>query len=161
MIEDYINHAIRQIEQIERRILNDEIIPHCEKVFSIYEPHTEWISKGKLKSPVELGLKTCIMEDQFGFILHHKVMEKEMDVNIAVPMVKETKKRFKNFIGCSFDKGFYSKNNKITLQEQLEEVILPKKGRLNKQEIKEENSKNYITHRHQHSAVAYLHDVDR
>jgi hypothetical protein len=167
MIDDYINHAIRQIDQIRRRVLQEEKIPHSEKIFSIYEPHTEWVSKGKLKAPVELGLKTCIMEDQFGFILHHRVMEKEMDVNITIPMVQETKKRFKNFIGCSFDKGFYSKANKLALQEQLEEIVLPKKGRLNKQEAEEECNKDYRKRRHQHSAVESginaleIHGLDR
>lgn len=43
----YINHANRQIDQIRRRVLQDEKIPHNEKVFSVFEPHTDWISKGK------------------------------------------------------------------------------------------------------------------
>ena len=43
-IEAYIQHAERQIDQIYRRIVLDETIPHAEKVFSIFEPHTEWIS---------------------------------------------------------------------------------------------------------------------
>ena len=46
-IEKYLVHALRQIDQIERRVINDETIPHNEKVFSIFEEHTEWISKGK------------------------------------------------------------------------------------------------------------------
>jgi len=129
------------------------IIPHHEKVFSIFAPHTEWISKGKLKAPVELGLRVCVMEDQFGFILHHRVMEKESDVHIAIPMVKETKERFPHFIACSYDKGFYSRDNKAGLKEALDTVILPKKGRLNKQEKQEESHPDYIKRRHQHAAV--------
>jgi hypothetical protein len=72
-IEQYIAHAERQIDQIRRRAINDETIPHHEKVFSIFEPHTEWISKVKARVPQELGLKVCILEDQYGFILHHQV----------------------------------------------------------------------------------------
>ena len=60
----FLNHARRQIDQIERRVLWGETIPHGEKVFSLFEPHTEWISKGKAGVPVELGLNTCILEDQ-------------------------------------------------------------------------------------------------
>lgn len=153
MIADYIHHANRQIDQISRRVLDGEIIPHSEKVFSLFEPHTEWISKGKAKAPVELGLRVCIMEDQFGFVLHHRVMEKEADVHIAIPMVKETKERFPNFIACSYDKGFYSKDNKAALKEELNTVILPKKGRLNKQEKEEESNPDYIKRRYQHAAV--------
>jgi hypothetical protein len=43
-------------------------------VFSLFEGHTEWINKGKAGVPVELGLRVCILEDQNGFILHHRVM---------------------------------------------------------------------------------------
>jgi hypothetical protein len=60
IIRGYIVHAERQIDQIERRVIHGEIIPHDEKVFSIFEPHTEWISKGKAGVPVELGLRVCI-----------------------------------------------------------------------------------------------------
>ena len=62
--------------QIERRVLNDEIIPSKEKIYSIFQPHTEWVSKGKAGVLVELGVKVCIMEDQYQFILHYQVMEK-------------------------------------------------------------------------------------
>ncbi len=167
MISNYMRHANRQIDQIRLRVLDGEIIPHNEKVFSLFEPHTEWISKGKVKAPVELGLRVCIMSDQFGFVLHHRVMEKEADVQIAVPMVTETKARFSNFIACSYDKGFYSKENKEALNEELDTVTLSKKGRLNKQEKEEENSPEYIKRRHQHSAVESdinaleIHGLDR
>jgi len=40
-IHHYIQHAERQIDQIDRRVLKGETIPHAEKVFSIFEEHTE------------------------------------------------------------------------------------------------------------------------
>ena len=69
-LENYIEHGLRQIDQIERRIFKGEKIPHDEKVFSIFEPQTEWISKGKSGVSQELGLKVAIVEDQYQFILH-------------------------------------------------------------------------------------------
>ena len=86
----FIQHAHRQIDQIQRRVLQGETIPHDEKVFSLFEPHTEWISKGKAGVPVELGLNVCILEDHYGYLLHHRVMQGETDETVAVPMVKET-----------------------------------------------------------------------
>ena len=56
-----------------RRLLQGERIPHQEKVFSIFEP-TRWISKGKAGRPVELGVAVCVVEDQYQFILHHKLL---------------------------------------------------------------------------------------
>ena len=46
-LQTYINYALWQIDLIKRRVLEDEKIPHKDKIFSIFEPHTEWISKGK------------------------------------------------------------------------------------------------------------------
>ena len=43
----FSQHADRQIDQIKRRVIEGEKIPHAEKVFSLFQPHTEWISKGK------------------------------------------------------------------------------------------------------------------
>ncbi len=110
-IENYIQHATREIDQIERRVIKGETIPHAEKVFFLFEPHTEWISKGKAGVPVELGVRVCILEDQHQFILHHHVMEKQTDDQIAVDMVTEAKKRFPGLNACSFDKGFHSPAN--------------------------------------------------
>jgi len=90
-IAGFVAHAVRQIDQIKRRVLQGETIPHHEKVFSLFEPHTEWIVKGKAGVPMELGLRVCILEDEHQFILHHRVMEKETDDKIAIPIIQETK----------------------------------------------------------------------
>jgi len=103
-IKKYIAHGERQIDQIRRRVVEGETIPHAEKVFSLFEEHTEWISKGKAGVPQELGLKVCVVKDQFGFILHHRVMQKETDDQIAVRIIQETKDRFSQLSRCSFDK---------------------------------------------------------
>jgi IS5 family transposase len=107
----YMAHAKRQLDQIERRVIHGEIIPHEEKVFSIFEPHTEWISKGKAGVPVELGIRVCILQDQHQFILHHHVMEHETDDKVAVKMTKTGKDKFSNLQSVSFDKCFNSKEN--------------------------------------------------
>lgn len=152
-IEGYIDHAYRQIDQIRRRVIHDESIPHNEKVFSIFEEHTEWISKGKAGVPQELGLKVCILEDQYGFILHHRVMQEESDDKVAVVMVMETKQKYSNLRSCSFDKGFHSPANQKWLRELLDFVILPKKGKLSKSDKLLEHSEEFIAGRNNHSAV--------
>lgn len=152
-IELYMNHAIRQINQIKRRVILGEEIPHHEKVFSLFEPHTEWVCKGKPGVPVELGLKVCIVEDQHQFILHHKVMEKQTDDQVAIEMVSETKKRFPEFNKCSFDKGFHSPGNQKILNELLEIAALPRKGKLSQQAKEIEKSEIFLKARDKHSAV--------
>ena len=153
MVEKYADHAERQIDQIRRRVLKGEKIPNHEKVFSIFEEHTEWISKGKAGVLQELGLGVCILQDQYGFILHHHVMEKQKDVDIAVMMVTEAKRKFPTLSVCSFDRGYYSPKNRDDLQELLDRVVLPKKGKLSGKDKEIERSEAFIESRRKHSAV--------
>lgn len=152
-IEGFMAHAKRQIDQTKRRVVLGETIAHAEKVFSIFEPHTEWISKGKAGVPVELGVKVCILEDQYQFILHHQVMEKKTDDQVTVSMVIEAKKRFPALNACSFDKGFHSPENQAALKEQLALVALPRKGKPSQQAKAVEQSEEFIKARRAHSAV--------
>lgn len=152
-LNDFIQHARRQIDQIDRRVLQGERIAHEEKVFSLFQPHTEWISKGKAGVPVELGLRVCIMEDRDRFILHHQVMEKITDDHVAVSMVDETQQRFPALRAVSMDKGFHSPGNQENLKSRLECVVLPKKGRPSQADKARESEPEYIELRKQHSAV--------
>jgi hypothetical protein len=152
-IEGFAAHAERQIEQTYRRVTLEEKIPHDEKVFSIFEEHTEWISKGKAGVPQELGLRVCVVEDQYGFILHHRVMQHQTDDQVAVLIIFETKEMFPNLFGCSFDKGFHSPTNQERLKGLLDKVTLPKKGKLSQKDKEREFSAEFGQARRKHSAV--------
>jgi transposase, IS5 family len=152
-LREYQAYANTFIDQIHRRVIQGEKIPHQEKIFSIFQPHTEWISKGKAGTPVELGIRVSIMEDRYGFILHHKVMEKETDEKVTVEMVEESQIRFPALNIVSFDKGYYTPNNLIELQELLDLAVLPKKGRRSKRDQERESSEEFGVLRKQHSAV--------
>ena len=65
--------------------------------------------------PFFFGLKKSHTQ----FILHHQVMQQSTDDQVAVPMVVVAKKRFPNLTACSFDKGFHTPQNQVTLQEHL------------------------------------------
>jgi len=127
-LESYQGYARLFLNQIERRVIQGEKIPHEEKLFSIFQPHTEWISKDKAGVPVELGFKACIMEDQHRLTLHHQVMEKQTNDAVAVEMVAQSRKHFPELAAASFDKGFHSKANQAELKNHLKQVILPKKA---------------------------------
>jgi len=152
-LDEYLAHAERQTDQIRRRVLQGETIPHSEKVFSIFQPHTEWIVKGKAGVPVELGLRVGVVEDHHGFILHHHVMEKRTDDRVAVSIVQETKARYPELSSVSFDKGFHSPQNQADLKEILDRVVLPKKGKRSKADTARERDPQFIRLRRRHSAV--------
>ena len=152
-LKTFSQHAERQIDQIKRRVIEDEKIAHDEKVFSLFQPHTEWISKGKAGVPVELGIRVCVMEDTHGFILHHRVMQQETDDKIALEMVTATQEKFPGFKACSFDKGFHSPDNQRKLKDKLEQVVLPKKGKLSKGDKAREYADEFVYAKKKHSAV--------
>jgi transposase, IS5 family len=152
-IEEFIEHAERQMNHIERRVVQGETIPHKEKVFSIFEPHTEWICKGKVGVPMELGLKVGILEDQHHFILHHHVMQQQTDEQITVSFVEETQTRFPRLDRCSFDQGFYAPAHQSALAEILALPVLPKKGKRSKTEQAREQAEDFVQARCQHAAV--------
>jgi len=149
----FIEQGNKQIDQICRRYFKDETIPHNEKVFSLFEPHTEWIAKGKAGISQELGLRVCIVESSDQFILHHMVMENVTDDQIAVSITRETKERFPSLKSCSYDKGFHSPENQQKLREELDFVVLPKKGKRNPEEQAHEGSDRFGELRRKHSAV--------
>ena len=152
-LDEFMRHAERQIDQIDRRVLQGQTIPHEEKVFSLFQPHTEWISKGKAGVPVELGLRVCVVEDQHRFILNHLVMQGTTDDAIAVSIVEETKQRFDNLHSVSMDKGFHSKDNQDKLKELVNVVVLPKKGKLSAVDRARESDAEFVQLRQQHCAV--------
>lgn len=152
-IDKYMNYLSHNISLIERRIFNGEVIPNSDKIHSVFQPHTRWISKGKAGVLVELGLPVAIAKDQHGFILDYYIMETESDVDVAVPLLEKIKKNYGTIRSASFDKGFWSKQNRQLVGALVQIPVMPKKGRLNKEEQIEHSTEEYIRLRKQHSGV--------
>jgi len=156
LLKHYNQYVIKFTGQIERRLIKGEVIAAEEKVYSIFEEHTEWISKGKLNKKTELGHLVLITTDQYQFIVDYKIMEKQKDAKQVSDLCERIKKNFagKKIYSHSFDKGFWSKDNYATLKEvAIEEVILPKRGRHNKEDQQRESSPMFKKLRNAHSAV--------
>ena len=152
-MEGFITHARRQIEQVERRLLRGDTIPHEEKVFSVFEEHTRWVSKGKAGTPVELGVPVAIIEDQYQFVLHHTILWAGEDVDVALPLVKEAQALYPALRACSFDRGFHSPDNRIGLDDLLDLNALPKKGYLSSADQEREEEEAFVAARRTHPAI--------
>ena len=156
LLEKYKKYVTKFTDQIERRLLKEEVIPAAEKIFSIFEEHTEWITKGKQNKRVELGHLLLITSDQHQFIIDYKIMQGQKDASQIKPLTERLEKNFtgKKIISHSFDKGFWSKENLAILNATaIEQVVLPKRGKHSKQDKEREGSKAFTKLRHQHSAV--------
>ena len=149
----WVAHAWHQMDLIFRRVIEKEQIPHSEKIHSLFEPHTEMICKGKAGVPFELGIRVCVLQDQYGFTLHHLVMQKQTDDQVTVPMAEGAKKRFPTLTQVSYDKGFWSPGNLEKLETILDRAVLPKKGRLSAKDKKREFHPEFVRAKRKHSAV--------
>lgn len=155
-LQHYKNYVVKHIDLVRRRLIQGEVIPAADKIYSIFEPHTEWVTKGKLNKRVELGHLLLITTDQHHFIVDYKVMESEKDPSQVAPLTERLQQKFKGkkIYSHSFDKGFYSKDNLQALQQSgIHEVVMPKKGKLNKEEKQRESAKEFKKLRYAHSAV--------
>jgi hypothetical protein len=151
-LDRFIGLLDKHIDLLERRIIKGEEIPHDEKLFSIFEEYTEWITKGKLRPNVELGKKLAITTDQYNLIVDYREMDHQADSRIVEPL---TERLFELYLikSWSFDKGFWHKDNKALLEERVEKVIMPKKGKCNKHEQAEEGQRYFKLLRNKHSAI--------
>lgn len=147
---------IKQLDLVERRWLREEKIPHAEKIFSLFEPHTEFIKKGKLFPPVELGHKLLVTTDQHELILDYRVMDgqpDEKDESIGVADRLLARYGAGNIRSLSFDKGFTREEDRQLLELYIPEVIMPKRGRRNAAEQEREGARSFRALRRQHNAI--------
>ena len=138
-----------------RRMLEGQTIPHAEKVFSLFEPDTELINRGKLPYPIEFGHRVLIVEDSAGFIVKAQVMEPgQTDEKTPVLLMTELQNRFHGKIkAASFDKGFWSPANLQEISAIVPLVALPKKGKRSGADAAREGSKEFGRLRKWHAGV--------
>lgn len=135
----------------KRRILGEEKIETCEKIFSLFEEHTEMICKGKAKAPMEFGHRVLVVQDQFGFVLTCKRPGIGLvDEKIITKEIKRTRQVFGKIKSLSLDKGFWSVENHTELSKEVDLLVLPNKG---KQKKYEAQTKEYKNIRRKHSRV--------
>ena len=151
-LEHFMKLLDKHIDLLERRLIKGEQIPHEEKMFSIFEEYTEWITKGKLHPNVELGKKLAITTDQYNLIVDYWVMDHQGDSEIVEALVERLTALFR-IKSWSFDKGFWHKDNKALLEKYVEQVVMPKKGKCNRLEREEEKQRGFKLLRNKHSAV--------
>jgi len=145
----------KHLDLVQRRLLQEETIPAHEKVFSLFEPHTEWIQKGKHRPNVELGHRLLIATDQHQLIQDYDVPVGGADVDQSVPVADRLLGRYGagSVASLSFDKGFTRAEDRELLSLYVPTVVMPKRGKKNAVETEREQEKKFVALRQQHSAV--------
>ncbi len=145
----------KHLDLVQRRLLNEETIPAHEKVFSLFEPHTEWIQKGKQRPNVELGHRLLIATDQHQLIQDYDVAVGRADVDRSIPVADRLLGRYGagSLASLSFDKGFTRREDRELLSLYVPTVVMPKRGKKNAAELERESDRKFVALRQQHSAV--------
>lgn len=112
-IEHYCGLGDRVIDQARRRVLEGEQVPNAEKIYSIFEPHTDLIKRGKVRTPVEFGHKVFLAESANGLITQYEVLDGNPNdhhqVEPSLERHKETFGRAPEVYGA--DRGFFNEEN--------------------------------------------------
>ena len=110
-IDHYVQLTEKVINQTQRRVLRGEKVDACDKVVSIFEPHTDIIKKDRRDT--YYGHKICLTGGASNLILDCLVLEgNPADTELAIPMLDRQKQLYGRYpLKASFDGGFASKDN--------------------------------------------------
>jgi hypothetical protein len=129
-LETFLQRTRQVCGIARRRVLEGETIPNCEKLFSIFETHTQLYKRGKAGQPMQFGRLVLVYEDGVGFITHHYILPRDKsDRDVVVPQTRKAQKRHRGRIrGASFDRGFHSPENQVELAKIVQHPCLPMSG---------------------------------
>jgi IS5 family transposase len=131
-LETFIPRAEQVIEQTVRRVFQDEKVPACEKIVSIFEPHSAIIRRGKAGKPVEYGRKIWLDEVEGGLVTRWQVLEGNPSDKLQwVPSLDAHQQLFgKPPTQASADRGVFSAPNEDEAKcRGIKRVVLPKPGK--------------------------------
>ncbi len=131
-LEHFVPLVERGIAQATRRVLHDEQVPAQEKILSLFEEHTQIITRKKMGKPREFGRKVLIDEVDGGIISRYEILK---EVGREHPHLPASLEAHQEHFGrapqlLAADRGFYSAENEKTAQQAgVKRVVLPKNGK--------------------------------
>jgi len=129
------------IDQARRRIIDKEQVRNEEKIFSIFEPHTELLKRGKAAKPIEFGHMIQIGQVDGKFITEYEVFEtKPVEYELLEPALEHHERLFGDYPDTvAADKGYYENMAQIEhLGKKIEVVAIAKKGKRTEEQTQRE-----------------------
>jgi hypothetical protein len=129
-LETFVQRTRQVCGLARRRVLEGETIPNHEKLFSIFETHTQLYKRGKAGEPIQFGRLALVYEDGAGFITHYYLLPRDKgDRDVVVEQTRTVQKRHRGKIRRgSFDRGFHSPQVQEELAKILEHPCVPMLG---------------------------------
>jgi transposase, IS5 family len=151
----YADLTAQVCDTARRRVLQGETVPNEEKLFSIFEPHTELIKRGKQPQPTQFGHNTLVIEDAVGFVVAYRVLGKGvLDQDVVVPILRELQDRFGGKIkSASFDRSFHTPQNQLDLANIVPTPCIAAKGQEKGRQQQQEGTVAFRKARQRHPGV--------
>jgi hypothetical protein len=126
-LQGWIKLTEQVCDTARRRVLLGETVPNTEKLFSLFETHTQLYRRGKAGTPNQFGRMILLFEDNAGFISHYYLMGRDdQDKDVIVEQTRRVQKTHQNEITqASFDRGFFSPENEEALSTIIKSPCLP------------------------------------
>ncbi len=134
--EELIPLAEKVIDQTTRRILHDEKVPAQEKIFSIFEPHTDIIIKDRRDE--YYGHKVCLTGGSSNFISDCLIVDgNPADSTLTCQMLDRHDEIYGRYpLNAALDGGFASKANlKAAKSRDIKNVCFAKKRGLKEEDM--------------------------
>jgi transposase, IS5 family len=142
-IERMLPLVRRTIAQTCARIFKGDT-HYRDKVFSLFEPHTEAIRKGKAAKPTEFGKLVKIQEAENQFVVDYQVYQRRPeDRTLLIPTVMAHQRVFGRPPRLlAADRGFWSHANKRAAKDAgVEKVCIPALGKISAQQRAEQHQR--------------------
>ena len=125
--------AMQSVVATARRAqIDGEKVPASDRVFSLFEQHTELIKRGRREKPVEFGHKVLLCESAEKFITDYEVYKKQQaDCELTESVIQRHKKLFGTRPEVvAADKGFCPAEAKYKeLTEMVDTLAIPRRMR--------------------------------
>jgi IS5 family transposase len=131
-LERLMSLAERVVDQAQKRVLEGIEVASTEKLYSIFEDHTELIMRGKANKPIEFGHKIMLVQTREKFISDYAVLNpKAEDRTLVASILEDHERAFGSApTTLSLDEGFYESRAQLrTLRESIQVVSIRKKGK--------------------------------
>ena len=142
--EHFLPLVERGIVQATRRVLQGEQLPASEKILSLFEEHTQIITRQKMGKPREFGRKVLIDEVDGGIISRYEILK---EAGREHPYLPASLEAHQEHFGrapqlLAGDRGLYSaENERLAQQAGVKRIVLPKSGRLSHQREQHEKQR--------------------
>jgi transposase, IS5 family len=154
-LRKFIGLTEKVLSCAERRVLRGETVPNADKIFSLFEAHTELIRRGKTPNPIQFGHRVMVWEDRLGFIVHYEVVANGVvdSDNGQQSLATAQAKMAGKIKEASLDRGFDSPANREELPKLVEEICMPIRGYKQAEEQEAEATERFRKLRRHHAGI--------